>query len=60
VRIIAEVDPKGDCGSPTRGCVDEGGGEKESNNSNQIDRRVSQQTGVRSICAKYGKTLPER
>jgi len=57
-RIIAEVDPKGECGSPDKGCVDEGGGATESNN--QIDRAVSQQPGTLSVCVKYGKTLPEK
>ena len=62
-RVLAEVDPKGDCGVvPGRGCVDEGGGDNESNNFKRIDLFVMQQTGARSIspCAKYGKTLPER
>ena len=58
-RIIAEVDPKGECGSLDTGCVDEGGA-TESNNANQIDRAVSQQPGTLSVCAKYGKTLPEK
>ena len=58
-RIIAGVDPQGECGSLDTGCVDEGGA-TESNHANQIDRAVSQQPGTLSVCAKYGKTLPEK